>query len=148
MKIESAILADAAQAANGKLFILGGGWNIYRAANYPVPVQMAVAFMVSFDTNEVGNNYPLTITIADEAGVPIAPAMQGHIAVSPPPSEMPKEAPLKLPFAVNMGLQIPRAGKYGILITAGSSKAQLQFDAIFVGSKVQFDFPGSTERGN
>src|SRR5579859_3451646 len=29
MKIEYALLADAAQAVGGKVFVLGGGWNLF-----------------------------------------------------------------------------------------------------------------------
>jgi hypothetical protein len=149
MKIESFMLADAAQAANGKLFVLGGGWSVHRAPNYPGHVQMALAFMVSFSSTEIGNKYPLHVAIADEAGVPIVPAMRGQIEVAPPAPEMPKAAPHKLPFALNMGLSIPRPGKYGIVVTVGSSKAQTEFHAIFVGSKVQFDVSETSgERGN
>ena len=43
MKIEYALLADAAQAVGGKVFVLGGGWNLFGAASYPAPVQFAVA---------------------------------------------------------------------------------------------------------
>src|SRR5260370_39611657 len=39
MKIEYALLADAAQAVGGKGFVLGGGWDLFRAASYPAPVQ-------------------------------------------------------------------------------------------------------------
>ncbi|MFZ0659939.1 MAG: hypothetical protein WAM05_14540 [Candidatus Binataceae bacterium] len=150
MKIESPILADAAQAANGKLFILGGGWSIYRSASYPVPVQLGLAFVVSLNANEVGARYPLGITIADEAGVPVVPPMQGQINVGPPAPGSPKGSPIKMPFAINIGVQVPRVGRYVIEIKAGSSKAQLEFDAIFVGTKVQLDFPPASgeEPGN
>ena len=43
MKIDYALLADAAQSVGGKMFVLGGGWNIFRSANYPAPVQLAIA---------------------------------------------------------------------------------------------------------
>jgi len=149
VKIESLMLADAAQAANGKLFILGGGWSVYKAPNFPMPIQMALAFMVSFSSTEIGIKYPINVAIADEAGVPIVPEMKGQIEVGPPPPEMPKGASHKLPFALNMGLQIPRAGKYGIVVTVGSFKAEIRFDAIFIGSKIQFGASDlGAERGN
>ena len=58
MKIDYAVLADAAQAVGGKIFILGGGWNVFRSAIYPAPVQLAVAVGLGFAGNEVGGRHP------------------------------------------------------------------------------------------
>ncbi len=143
MRIESPILADAVQAANGKLFILGGGWSLYHAASYPVPIQIGLAFMMAFDPSEAGTKCPMTITIEDEAGVQIVPPMQGEIGVGAIPPELPKGSLLRMPMAINAAIQIPRAGKYTIDIRVGSARAELQFDALLAGANVGFGFPGS-----
>ena len=151
MKIDYAILADAAQAVGGKMFILGGGWNVYRSASYPAPIQLAVAIGIGFSSGEIGNRYPLKIVIADEAGVPIVPEFTGQIENGQPAPDLPKEVPVKVPLAWNVSLAVPRPGRYGIVITVGNAQADLSFDAIFVGQRVQFG-PGSqmppAERGN
>jgi hypothetical protein len=62
---------------------------------------------------------------------------------------VPKTASVKIPVAINVNLSLPHPGTYGIVVTAGSSSAQLSFEAIFAGQKVQF--PPETpirERGN
>ena len=150
MKIEYAVLADAAQAVGGKVFILGGGWAVFRAANYPTPIQLAVAVGMAFTSNEIGIKYPLSLVIADEAGVPIVPEMKAQVETGQLPPDAPKGAPIKVPLAVNMNLSIPRPGRYGVVVTVGSSKAELSFDAIFVGQKVQLAPPEGSplERGN
>jgi Family of unknown function (DUF6941) len=149
MKIEYAVLADAAQAVGGKVFILGGGWNVFRAVNFPAPVQLAVAIGLAFTSNEVGIKFPLNISIADEAGVPIIPEIKGQVETGPTAPDVPKTASVKIPVAININLSLPHPGAYGIVVTAGSSNAQLSFEAIFTGQKVQFAPEGSTpERGN
>lgn len=149
MKINFVMLADAAQVANGKLFIMGGDWNIYRSGNYPLNVQVALAFSVSFGPNEIGIKYPMKIVFVDEGGIPIIPEMQGQVEIGPPPEDQPKGMSPKLPFAINLGLQIPRPGKYEVKVTVGSSHLAVPFDAIFVGQKVELAFPPSgSERGN
>ena len=97
MKIEFALLADAAQAVGGKVFVLGGGWNLFRSASYPAPVQFAVAIGLGFSTNEVGMKYPLNIAIADESGVPIVPEMKGQVETGQPAPDVPKTASVKIP---------------------------------------------------
>ena len=151
MKIDYAILADAAQAVGGKIFILGGGWNIFRSVNYPTPVQLAVAIGIGFEPNEIGVAYPVKIAIADEAGVPVVPEMSGQIETGQLTPEFPRGLAVKLPVAWNVNFAVPRAGRYAIVITVGSARADLSFDAIFVGQKVQLAPQSSappSERGN
>lgn len=149
MRIEYALLADAAQAVGGKVFVLGGGWNLFRAANYPAPVHLAIAIGLGFTPDEVGIKYPLNIVIADEAGVPIIPEMNGQVETGQLAPDVPKTASVKIPVAININMSLPHPGTYGIVVTAGSSKTQLSFEAIFSGQKVQFAPEGSApERGN
>ncbi len=151
MKIEYALLADAAQAVGGKIFILGGGWNVFRSASYPAPAQLAVAMGIGFAGNEIGVSYPVKIAIADEAGIPVVPELSGQIDTGQATPDLPRGLPIKVPLAWNVSFAVPHPGRYGIVITAGSSQTQLSFDAIFVGQKVQFgsESPGPpTERGN
>ncbi len=149
MKIEYALLADAAQAVGGKIFVLGGGWNLFRVANYPAPVHFAIAMGLGFTSDEVGTKFPLNVVIADEAGVPIIPEMKGQVETGQLAPDLPKAASVKIPVAININMSVPHPGTYGIVVTAGSSKTQLSFEAIFAGQKVQFAPEGSApERGN
>jgi hypothetical protein len=149
MKIEYALLADAAQAVGGKVFILGGGWNLFRAPNFPAPVQLAIAVGLGFTSDEVGIQFPLNVVIADEAGVPVVPEMKGQVETGQPAPDVPKTASVKIPVAINISLSLPHPGTYGIVVTAGFATTQLSFDAIFAGKKVEFAPEGPVpERGN
>ncbi len=149
MKIEYALLADAAQAVGGKVFILGGGWNLFRAPNFPAPVQLAIAVGLGFTAEEVGIQFPLNVVIADEAGVPVVPEMKGQVETGQPAPDVPKTASVKIPVAINISLSLPHPGTYGIVVTAGFATTQLSFDAIFAGKKVEFAPEGTVpERGN
>jgi hypothetical protein len=149
MKIDSALLADAAQAVGGKVYVLGGGWNLFRAPNFPAPVQLAIAIGLGFTAEEVGIQFPLNVAIADDNGVPVVPEMKGQVETGQPAPDVPKTASVKIPVAINISLSLPHPGSYGIVVTAGFATAQLSFDAIFAGKKVEFapENP-SPERGN
>jgi hypothetical protein len=149
MKIEYALLADAAQAAGGKIYVLGGGWNLFRSPSYPAPVQLAIAIGLGFTSSEIGIKYPLNVVIADEAGVAIVPEMKGQVETGQPAPDVPKTASVKIPVAININMSLPHAGTYGIVVTAGPSTAQLSFEAIFAGQKVELAPEDSPpERGN
>lgn len=152
MKIDYALLADAAQSVGGKMFVLGGGWNIFRSASYPAPVQLAIAVGIGFAGNEVGIRYPMKIVIADEAGVPVVPEMNGQIETGQLAPDLPNGLAVKIPMAWNVSFAVPHPGRYAIVVTVGSAHADLSFDAIFVGQRVQFGPEPSSvppsERGN
>ena len=110
MKIEYALLADAAQAVGGKIFVLGGGWNLFRSPSYPAPVQLAIAIGLGFSSTEVGIKYPLNVVIADEAGVPVVPEMKGQVETGQTAPDVPKTASVKIPVAININLSLPHPG--------------------------------------
>jgi hypothetical protein len=135
VKTEFLILADAAQVANGKLFILGGGWSLYRSAVYPAQVQLGLGISILIDWNEAGIKHPVTITMADEAGVPIIPELKGQVEAAKS-TDVPTGATQRALLAVNANLLIGRPGRYFVAATAGSSRVEVAFDALFVGNKV------------
>ncbi|HUO04433.1 MAG TPA: hypothetical protein VMU16_04465 [Candidatus Binataceae bacterium] len=147
MKIEYLVLADAAQVGNGKLFILGGGWSIFRSGNYPAPAQLAVGLGFLISWNETGTQFPLSITLADEAGVPIIPEITGQIQASKS-GQLPEGITQKVPLAVNLSVSIPHPGRYTITATAGASRIETFFDAIYVGKSGEPIPHPAGERGN
>lgn len=69
MLVEWLILADAAQVVGGKLYLLGGGWDILTVnAGFPVEQRCAVAAAFKVGWNETNQPHDVTIEIADEDG--------------------------------------------------------------------------------
>ncbi len=117
----------------------------------PRPFKLAVAVGLGFAGNEIGGRYPLKIVIADEAGVPVVPELNGQIETGQLAPDLPQGLPVKVPVAWNVSFGVPRPGKYTIVVTVGTAQADLTFDAIFVGQRVQFAPESSVppaERGN
>jgi hypothetical protein len=75
--------------------------------------------------------------------------MKGQVETGQPAPDVPKTASVKIPVAININMSLPHPGTYGIVVTAGSASAQLSFEAIFAGQKVEFEPESSApERGN
>jgi hypothetical protein len=69
MKILSAMLADAADALNGKLYIHGGGWDSLVVREFPaVHPMMAVALLLCADAGESPGTGELRVHLVDEDG--------------------------------------------------------------------------------
>src|SRR5262245_15796282 len=76
--------------------------------------------------------YTWGVTIGDEAGIPIIPEMKGQVQIPQLPRGLPSVPVNRLPFAMQIGLAVPRPGSYTISVTFGSSTNKTDFNAIFV----------------
>ncbi|MEK6720587.1 MAG: hypothetical protein AABZ33_07965 [Chloroflexota bacterium] len=111
----SFLLCDSAQASEGKLYILGAGWNF----TGPQVTPMALALLVEVPWNEANLQHQVVIELHDEDGQParIGPEAQPlrietQLEVGRPPGH-PHGTPLNVPLAINLGpLPLTPGGRY------------------------------------
>lgn len=111
------MLADSAQAVEGKLYILGGGWSI----TGPDPIPSAIAVKIEVPWDEANRKHVLKLVLSDEDGHPVrVPTPAGDVPVEMgtdfevgrPPGLKPGTA-LDFVFAVNIGpLPLAPDGRY------------------------------------
>lgn len=101
------LLADAAQAVNGKLFILGGGWSI----TGPDPTPSAIALKIEVPWDQTNRQHRLELRLLDEDGQPVmVPTttgdrpveLSGDFEVGRPPGIKPG-TPIDVALALNIG---------------------------------------------
>jgi hypothetical protein len=95
------LLADAAQAVNGKLYILGGGWSI----TGPDPTVGALAVKIEIPWTEANRPHDLRLVLVDEDERQVRAGDQaieiaGRLEVGRPPG-LPPGTPLDAVFAIN-----------------------------------------------
>src|SRR5690242_16280703 len=61
------LLADAAQAVDGKLYILGGGWSV----TGPDPTPSALALKLEVPWDRANHRYDLVLELVDADGEPV-----------------------------------------------------------------------------
>lgn len=111
------LLADAAQVADGKLYILGGGWSV----TGPMPVPSAVAVKVEVDWHELSTPHHWELFLEDADGGPVMietpdgsqpVEVRGDFSVGEPVG-VPEGSPVDVPMAVNFGpLPLAPASRY------------------------------------
>ena len=111
------LLADAAQAADGKLNVLGAGWTMI--GPQPTPSAIGIIFDVPWD--RANEQLEFLLELVDQDGHPvIAPGEQGEapirieggFEVGRPPG-VKRGTPLTLPIAINVGpLPLDPGGRY------------------------------------
>jgi len=113
------LLCDYAQEVGGKLYILGGGWSIYRGS--PVTMGLAVKIAVPWDEANIPHDFAARL-VTEDGGDPVLPKaeggaepmrleFQGRFETGRPPG-LPPGSELDAPFVVNIaGLPLP-VGRY------------------------------------
>jgi hypothetical protein len=86
MQVTTAMLADAATVADGKLYIHGGGWNSIIATQIPAN-HPALALVLSFrlEWHEANEDIALVIELVNEDGKPAGLRGDMHLRVAPAP---------------------------------------------------------------
>jgi hypothetical protein len=111
------LLCDSAQIADGKLYILGGGWSFVG----PDPTAMAIAVKIDVPWTDGDTMHQWTLELNDEDGAPVfLPTQNGNEAliVSGEFQAYRQEGlrpgtPLDVPLVVNFGpLPLPPGGRY------------------------------------
>lgn len=113
------LLADAAQSAEGKLNVLGGGWSI--TGPMPSPMALAIKIEVPWDRGNILHQWKLELVDADgqPIQVPITPdgemaaiELTGTFEPGRPPG-LRAGTPLDVVLAINFGpMPIPPGGRY------------------------------------
>jgi hypothetical protein len=101
------LIADSAQVADGKLYILGGGWSV----TGPEPVPSAVAIKVAVDWHEFNSPHHWELILEDADGKLVqfeTPEGTQTIEVrgdfsTRTPDDVPQGTPVDVPIAVNFG---------------------------------------------
>ena len=113
------LLCDHAQEVAGKLYVLGGGWSIYRGA----PVTMGLAVKISVPWDEANIPHDFAARLVTEDGLdPMLPTAEGGAGATRVefqgrfetgrPAGLTPGSDLDAPFAVNIaGLPLP-PGRY------------------------------------
>ena len=134
------LLADSAQVAAGKLYILGGGWTVMGPA--PTAMSLALRFEVSWD--EAGRDHDWQVALVDADGRPVTcvehgthPVVRGGRFQTQRAPDADPGTPISFVIAVDAGVvTVAPGGRYvWILSVDGQTRDdwQLAFNSRPVG---------------
>jgi len=126
------MLADSAQAVDGKLYILGGAWNVLRFPSFPAQLVVGIAVAIDVDWNETNHRHHLDVHFEDADGNPMDPTIGADFEAGRPPGVTPG-TDLRIVFAVNGPLAILAPGAYAAVASVGGQElARARFEAVQV----------------
>src|SRR5438477_9079255 len=112
------MLADSAQAVDGKLYVLGGAWNMLRFPQFPAQLMVGIAIAIDVDWAETNQRHHLDIHFEHAAGNEMEPRIGADFEAGRPPGAI-FGADLRLVLAVNGPVSTPAVGTYGAVATIG-----------------------------
>jgi hypothetical protein len=124
------LLCDHAEAINGKLYVMGGGWTVLYAADRPANV--SVAAMVAVPWDQTNTRHKIGLELLDGEGSPVevggqAIALGGEFEVGRPPGVKPGTS-FNTPFVWNVaGLTLPEGAYEWKLLLDGEPQASRAF---------------------
>jgi hypothetical protein len=117
MRLTVAMLADSAQVASGKLFVLGGAFDTINARAFPALVRgLSVVVVAEVEPADRDRDLPIAIRLLDEDGAALGVGSKGVMRVRAP-SSLPAGASSLVPLVASfVGIRFPKAGGYVFII--------------------------------
>jgi hypothetical protein len=121
--VEWIILADAAEAVNNKLYLIGGGWETL-TINPPLPLLHPCAIAIAFSVpwNETNQRHNIEIVVDDQDGAQLV-KVAGQVEVGRPPG-IPLGRAQRVQMALGMALPIQKTGTYVIIVRVEGQEAK------------------------
>ena len=85
MNIGFLLLADHAEAVNGKLYMTGGGWNVLRLPELPHDWAFHIALGIDVAWHETNDPHELQVNIQDPDGVELGEGLSANFETGRPP---------------------------------------------------------------
>jgi hypothetical protein len=130
MEIEFLQIADAVDAVNGKLYMLGGCWNQHPSSSFPTIVRLGIALGLLISGAEarttLRNMVTLSVVPSEGGGLVYAQEFEVMFAGRP----LSKRINHRNIIAVNASLSIPGPGTYLVTATIDGLKKSVSFEAV------------------
>lgn len=117
MRLTVAMLADAAQVAAGKLYVLGGAFDTVNARAFPAAVRgLSVVLVAEVGPGDRNRDLAIGIRLFDEDGTPLGVESRGTMRVGAP-SALPAGASSLVPLVASfIGVRFPKPGGYVFIV--------------------------------
>lgn len=128
IEIDFVLLADFAQAANGKLTVVGAGWNILNAAQYPWPLQFGLGMGFLVPWSETNRRHNFTFKIQQSEGKELGGG-GGDFEIGRQAGIRPGMVQ-RVVIGISGQVQIEGPGTYEIRVTCGDATKLVTFEAL------------------
>ena len=128
IEIDFVILGDYAQADRGKLNLIGGGWNVHNATQYPSPLQFGVGIGILVPWSLTNRSHTFELIIKGSEGPDLLKG-GGEFEVGRE-TGIPAGMTQRVTLGLSGELQVPEPGTYEIIVTVAQASKRATFEAL------------------
>jgi hypothetical protein len=128
LELEFVLVGEAADNPNGKLYVMGGGWNQIRSAIFPTIARCGIAVSMLAPTPVE----PLTVHVRYcDAAKTISLEMEGKVQIGPLPPGAKLPEMQRIFFVLNGNFPVPKPGQYEITASLPDGQSRtVTFEAL------------------
>jgi hypothetical protein len=115
MEIGFLMLADHAESVNGKLYMVGGGWNVLRFPELPHEWGFHIALGLDVGWSETNQPHNLSVVIHDPDGVELGEGLSADFETGRPPG-MPAGQDQRLVMSIGTTATFSTAGPHAAVV--------------------------------
>ena len=121
--IEFIMLADHAEVINGKLYIMGGGYDRRFINDIKAPVTLSMVIGVLVPWNLTNQPHTMKLRVETEDGAAVGPEVQGEVTVGRSIQAISGQT-FRAMSVVNLTQPLPQLGGYKVIasLSSGDSK--------------------------
>ena len=127
MHLDFLLLADRAEAVNGKLYLVGGGFDRVGVASFPANANFDVALGAMVDYNETNEPHTFELRLENVDNDVVLGPIGGQLEVGRPPGMKPGQSQ-RVMLVVRGPFPIPSPGEYSwVAVLDGSRQEPTRF---------------------
>lgn len=111
--IDFLLLADHAEAINGKLYLMGGAWDRLMLSDFNQPQRFSLALGILVPWSGTDEEFHLTLAIENEDGE-VVETFDANVVQGRPPTAVPGQS-FRALLALNGAVRIPAPGTYRVV---------------------------------
>ena len=115
MNLGFVLLSDHSEAVNGKLYLIGDGWNILRLPELPYDWSFHIGLGIDVAWHETNDPHELVVTIQDPDGIELGEGLTANFETGRPPG-MPQGQEQRLVMSIGVTATFSTAGPHAAVV--------------------------------
>ena len=123
VSIEFIMLTDHAEVKNGKLYMMGGGYDRRFIDDIKAPVTLSTVIGVLIPWNLTNQPHNVKLRVETEDGAAVGPEVQGDLTVGRSPQAISGQT-FRVMSVVNITLPLPQLGGYKVIASLSNGESK------------------------
>jgi hypothetical protein len=141
MELGFLLLADHSEAINGKVYMVGGGWNVLRMPELPLEWGFHIALGLDVGWDETNTNHEIQVELHDPDGNELGEGLTAEFEAGRPPG-MPPGQEQRLVISIATRVEFETSGPHAAVVNAdGEEIGRARFYVAVDGGPADADAP-------